>query len=229
MTVREIQERLAVMFHNHKYELRNSYVFEWECDFFSMTKSGYYYEVEIKLSRSDFFADFKKLEKHRMLRNQVAGKLQYFEPRYKVHGDYIGSYIEYKLMKRFVRHRILAGTARVEDLETHADILNQWKDFYLEAIKRDMYAPATKIRLVDLEKKRLPHRFFYACPEGLIKPEEVPIYGGLIYTAGATTATIVKDAPFIHKRKMDMAQVLLDKFYYECLDHRIGRKMKDTG
>ena len=223
MTVHEIQERLAALFQNHKYRLCNSYVFDWECDHFSMTKSGYCYEVEIKLSRSDFFADFKKEEKHRMFRNQLAGKLQYYEPRYSCHGDYIGSYFEYKLMKRHVRHRIYSGVARVEDLETHQDILNQWKDFYLEPIKRHIYAPATKIRLRDLTATNMPHRFYYACPEGLVKLEEVPPYAGLIYTSGATTCQIMKEAPFIHKRKMDMAQVLLDKFYYECIEHRIGK------
>lgn len=32
----------------------------WECDVFMMTKSNYFYEYEIKLSRSDFFHDLKK-------------------------------------------------------------------------------------------------------------------------------------------------------------------------
>jgi len=32
----------------------------WECDFFHLTKAGYMIEHEIKVSRSDFFADAKK-------------------------------------------------------------------------------------------------------------------------------------------------------------------------
>ncbi len=32
----------------------------WECDFFHLTKAGYMVEHEIKVSRSDFFADAKK-------------------------------------------------------------------------------------------------------------------------------------------------------------------------
>jgi hypothetical protein len=32
----------------------------WECDVFEITKAGYFREYEVKVSRSDFFADAKK-------------------------------------------------------------------------------------------------------------------------------------------------------------------------
>jgi len=32
----------------------------WECDFFRITKAGFFYEYEIKQTREDFKADFKK-------------------------------------------------------------------------------------------------------------------------------------------------------------------------
>jgi len=38
-------------------------VYPWECDFVGVTKAGYAHEFEIKISRSDFKADFKK-DKH---------------------------------------------------------------------------------------------------------------------------------------------------------------------
>ena len=40
-----------------------------ESDFLLKTKSGYWYEAEIKISLSDFKADFKKKEKHQILEN----------------------------------------------------------------------------------------------------------------------------------------------------------------
>lgn len=40
-----------------------------ESDFLLKTKSGYWYEAEIKISFSDFKADFKKKEKHQILEN----------------------------------------------------------------------------------------------------------------------------------------------------------------
>ncbi len=53
----------------HDYQLCNSYVFGWESDYFGLTKSGYAIEIEIKISLSDFRADFKKQEKHIQLQN----------------------------------------------------------------------------------------------------------------------------------------------------------------
>lgn len=55
-----IKNQLSAMFSNYEYKLHNTYVFEWESDFFAISKSGYSVEVEIKISRSDFLADFKK-------------------------------------------------------------------------------------------------------------------------------------------------------------------------
>lgn len=48
-----------------KYEMFNLFVYGWESDYLAITKSDYVYEVEIKISRSDFFNDFKhKEQKH---------------------------------------------------------------------------------------------------------------------------------------------------------------------
>lgn len=53
---------------NPKYLVHNLYVFEWESDYLARTRAGYWYEVEIKISLSDFKNDFKKKEKHETLR-----------------------------------------------------------------------------------------------------------------------------------------------------------------
>ena len=65
MTESKIQMILEDRFHNHKYKLFNSYVFKdnWESDFVSMSENGYTYEVEIKISRGDYQADFKKYKR----------------------------------------------------------------------------------------------------------------------------------------------------------------------
>lgn len=70
MTVEYIQDRLKNRFGNHDYHLLNKYIFryDWESDYFSVTSSGYCYEVEIKLSKSDFKADFSKF-KHKIFSN----------------------------------------------------------------------------------------------------------------------------------------------------------------
>ena len=55
-----IQEHLFRYFGNYQYKLCNTQVFSWESDFFAMSReSRYFIEAEIKISRSDFFVDFK--------------------------------------------------------------------------------------------------------------------------------------------------------------------------
>lgn len=58
-----------------KYRMDGLYVFDWESDKLIITKSGYTYEFEVKISRSDFKADFKhKKEKHTILRSCLTGE-----------------------------------------------------------------------------------------------------------------------------------------------------------
>lgn len=57
---------------NHDFKLKNVFVHSWEADSFSVTSSKYTYEIEVKVSRSDFFADFKK-PKHNFFRSYKKG------------------------------------------------------------------------------------------------------------------------------------------------------------
>lgn len=52
-----------------RYFLNNLYIFSncWESDYLTLTKSGYLYEGEVKISKNDFKADFKKENKHLLL------------------------------------------------------------------------------------------------------------------------------------------------------------------
>jgi len=53
----------------HNYVLNNSFIYGWECDWFGITTSKYEWEIEVKISRSDFLADMKKRHKHYCLAN----------------------------------------------------------------------------------------------------------------------------------------------------------------
>ena len=71
MTVINIIQTLDYYFHDKaKYKLSNAYVFTWESDYFVQRLNNYIYELEIKVSRADYFADFKKTEKHKALRGE---------------------------------------------------------------------------------------------------------------------------------------------------------------
>jgi hypothetical protein len=69
----EVYKAIRFFNHNHEHKFENVYIHEWEADCFSVTKSGYSYEIEVKVSRSDFFADFKK-PKHQFFRTFKTGR-----------------------------------------------------------------------------------------------------------------------------------------------------------
>jgi hypothetical protein len=69
-----IQQQLKYSFlspNTVKYFMENLNVYSWESDVLKITKSGYAYEFEIKISRTDFKNDFKhKKKKHTLLENK---------------------------------------------------------------------------------------------------------------------------------------------------------------
>lgn len=77
---------------------------------------------------------------------------------------------------------------------------------------------------------RRPNYFYYAVPEGLIQPEEVPEYAGLIwilkdYRDVRAAYTVPKQAPVLHKRKYKDGELnLAEKFWYNWqTDRRLRR------
>ena len=80
-TEQNILERLRLGYmSNPAYAIANLFVFSWESDFLLKTKAGYWYEVEVKISRADFKNDRKhKSEKYDILEGRTEGlKPNYF-------------------------------------------------------------------------------------------------------------------------------------------------------
>lgn len=81
-----------------KYELFNLFVYSWESDYLCITKTGYIHEIEIKISREDFFNDFKhKDEKHKLLKennkdNNLPNYFYYCVPKDLISIDEIPEY-----------------------------------------------------------------------------------------------------------------------------------------
>lgn len=75
-----LQEAVRSLFSNHRYVLVNSFVFDWESDLFSVTKTGTVYEVEMKISKADYWRDFEK-EKHFFFKHTGAGRIHERDPR----------------------------------------------------------------------------------------------------------------------------------------------------
>lgn len=57
----------------------NIFIDRWECDLLEITKSGYVYEYEVKISRSDFKADARKRTYKQSKADAIkAGRTNYF-------------------------------------------------------------------------------------------------------------------------------------------------------
>lgn len=74
MTAEDIKKHLWRKFVNYEYKLFNVFVFGNESDFLAVSKSGYVWEIEIKVSKSDFKNDFDKIDlwgknKHKQLQS----------------------------------------------------------------------------------------------------------------------------------------------------------------
>ena len=66
-----IQQTLSNFLSNPRYVIENLYVFNWESDLLFLTRAGYWYEVEIKISRADFFNDARKRTGFNHLKSEV--------------------------------------------------------------------------------------------------------------------------------------------------------------
>lgn len=147
-----VYEALRVFLGTNPHVLTNVYIFNWESDVFALSKSGIATEIEVKVSRSDYLADFKK-QKH-------------------------------------------------------------------EFMKRPEEATI-----------RMPNRFYFACPEGMVFADEVPAYAGLIYTTQGNWYKVIKKAPIIHRTRYDFDKDLLSKYYWNSVNTRTKMKalLSDIG
>ena len=228
MTESHIQERLRLFFDNHRYILTNSYVFNWESDFFSVTKTGTVYEVEIKISKSDFKKDFEK-DKHVLFRNAINKKQTFTVEAYNWgRGDLL-----MMLKVGFLKVRNRRFDMSIDESFTDAeDSFGYWqlRDRFvtMDYVERPLYAPICNFRYHKLSELSIPNRFYYCCPEGLIQPEDLPSYAGLLY-ASERGVRMVKQAPFIVKSNIleKLRTVLLDKFWYLSVKYRGVIRMKE--
>lgn len=222
-----IQERLRIMFSNHKYILTNTYVFAWESDFFSVTDAGYIYEVEVKISRSDFKSDFGK-DKHLYLKALHSGKKYLVRKSNRQRGwegkDIICTVQQQRLEVdgKWVGHKWVEHDMQFTHEE---DSFGYWhrhdRSLRIHTWSEPVKAPSSSVEITELTKKNVPNRFFYAVPIGMLQPHEVPAYAGLIYIDGHRYQ-VVKQAPFITKENVfaRLHRVLMDKFYWLANNQR---------
>jgi hypothetical protein len=72
MIAKDVYKSLRALTRNRDHKFENVFVHAWEADCFSVTSSNYTCEIEVKVSRSDFLADFNK-PKHGLFRGYKCG------------------------------------------------------------------------------------------------------------------------------------------------------------
>lgn len=194
-----------------EYLLENTYIFAWESDVFGISKSGYINEIEIKTSRSDFLADFKKVKKHLILKCAY-NKKEYAVLRKRLHYEYTikETSLNRATWKRECTGKILTRTSTTNDLKAP----KKYNGVEFESVK-ELYSEIGFVKIF------APHRFYYACPKDMIKKEEIPNYAGLYYILESGELKTIKRAPLIHKMKYDLTKILLHKFYHKTINLQI--------
>jgi len=210
MTEKSIQKALFRLFSSHEYKFTNTYFFNNESDFLSFLSSGFCYECEIKISRSDFKADFKK-EKHVIHNvNEQNGNL-FLKKTY----DHYKSNLSWDFCRNFP-----------ELIESREHSRNEFVNREYQEVTRVSFKAkiSSGIDICAMDNKLIPNKFFYAVPTGLISKEEVPDYAGLIYVDELGNCTKIKDGKFLHKDKLDPKK-LFTKMYYSY-ERELYQKLK---
>ena len=215
MTEKSIQKALFHLFNSHEYKFTNTYFFNNESDFLSFLSSGFCYECEIKISRSDFKADFKK-EKHVIHKANESGGNLFLRKQ----GVSISRNLSWDFCREFPE--LIESNEYVSITRE----FNHLREVILnERITVDFHAvTSSKIEFASHDNKLLPNKFFYAVPTGLISKEEVPDYAGLIYVDELGNCTKIKDGKFLHKDKLDPKK-LFTKMYYSY-ERELCQKLK---
>ena len=169
---------------------------------------GEFFSIEIKISRSDFKADFKK-NKH--IIHESNGKKYYTEKGSLVKS----SNPDWDFCRNF------------PELIECRDYTDPYSFRYN---KRQMitlyYSAMSSVNFREFKNEKLPNKFFYAVPKGLISKDEVPDYAGLLYVDENLNIEKVKDGKFIHKDILDKNK-LWNKTYY-AYERELASKLKEV-
>jgi len=207
LTEKLIQKALFRFFYSHKYKFTNVYFFNNESDWLSFLPSGFCYECEVKISRSDFKADFKK-EKHTIHKgNEIKSNL--FLRKTDRH---ISTNLSWEFCKEFPE--LIESSEYFEYGRLNGNVTRIRYHAHI----------SSGVQFVSHDNKLLPNKFFYVVPTGLISKEEVPDYAGLIYVDELGNCTKIKDGKFLHKDKLDPKK-LFTKMYYSY-ERELYQKLK---
>jgi hypothetical protein len=71
----------------------------------------------------------------------------------------------------------------------------------------------------------IPNKFFYCTPKGLLKLSDIPDYAGLIEISEIGFIENKKEAPFLHKEKLDYHKKITDKLYTRWRNEVVNNRL----
>lgn len=197
MTAKNIQKALEYKFDKAYVYTNNVYLYNEESDFLSISKDMYTHEFEIKISRSDFKADFKK-SRHIEMKAFYSGIGLITVPGRQTVSCNIDVFID--SWSRF-KERKSSGHYRNEE----------WKDVYPKM--REVLC-SSEVTYREVKSSNLPNKFSFIVPEGLVSKDEIPEYAGLFYVNSFGSIKEIKRAKFLHKEPFGKWEELCLKFFY---------------
>lgn len=148
----KIQKVLRILFFSPssiRYVIENLMVYEWESDSILVTKAGYAYEFEIKISRNDFRNDFKhKKNKHLFLEGKA--------------GD-LGAVLDDRYRPNYFYYAVPEGLISEDEVPEYAGLIYvkniiSWPYFQITIAKR---APSLHKEKFDVGTLGLTDKFYY--------------------------------------------------------------------
>lgn len=128
-----------------------------------------------------------------------------------------------KIQESICKEELLKGNLPCENLsyvfyQSEVDVLSILKSGYVveyevKISRSDFKADAKKAKWKYFDNRietGIPNYFIYACPEGLIKEDEIQDYAGLVYVY-EHRVEVIKKPKILHRHKHDLVK-LLSKF-----------------
>ena len=187
--------------------LCNVYVFNngSECDFVTIDYKDITHEFEVKISRSDYLADFKK-DKHQFLQ---------------------ALHDKQKLVT--VRGQEVNATCDITWMLQHYENWKMWRK-EIDESRGIGYRPpqqhrelnwSCEVMVMEVKPQNFPNKFSFIVPEGLVSKEEVPAYAGLSYLMPNGSIKAVKRAKKLHNMPFDNWRDVAVKMYWKCRNNNI--------
>lgn len=182
-----ILEKLGKKFPHNKFDICEAFVYPEESDFLTINRNNYTHEFEVKVSRSDFWADFKK-KKHNSFSSIMKGEEYYMNHKNEAKetcdiSRYIDSY-----ERGYKRTPVLYDTN------------SPW---------------ASSVWFSKIRLDYLPNRFSFIVPEGMVSKDEVPEYSGLYYVKECGKIVEIKKSKMLHKQGFKVWENLASKYYWQ--------------